>query len=647
MKSNETSGSHMKFALQSISSLGAVLLGFILLANMGISSAGKSDLESLSVVEREIITETIQADGTIVEIDELTTLVKSQLVVDVESQADLPYNSTFSNLEILEAYTITSQGEKIQVAANAIRTVEDDNSSGAAMFSDQKHKIIIFPKVTPGSRTYYKAKLTTFKPLLPGYFYTRLIMSPNAEVKHYEYHLSYPESLALYYDIKGIKQTRDETKDGMRHVSYFYQNLKAVIKEQHQVANSDFAPYIHISSMPNQAAFAKAYEERIASKSSVTPEVQKLADEITKSIEKDGDKASKPSRDIKKEQARAIYNWVTRNIRYVAIYLGDGGIIPHDANSIIRNRYGDCKDHNALLIALLSAKGINATSALINSGSAFVVPKLPVIGPFNHVITYIPAWDLYLDSTAEMAPFGVLPSGEVDKPTLLTKLEKVGRTPKAKKEDNQMVTGINMTIEKDGQIKGKAHTKYFGSAEISARYKYEGVETSYADKFVKNQLAKFRQTGEGKISTSYVYDLDKPFTSDTEFTLDAIANVPGPGAITVPVGLAPGELAMIANDRPPEKFTKPYTCSTRMVGEAYQITFPSNAKVTRIPPDVTYEKAGIKYESTYTERNNSLLVTRKLAIQRPGAVCQPAELQNWRDFYQVFIKDMRGQIFYE
>jgi transglutaminase-like putative cysteine protease len=651
MKPHESSGSNMKFALQSISSLGAVLLAFVLLANVGISSAGKSDLESLSVVEREIITETIQADGTIVEIDELTTLVKSQLIVDAESQADLPYNSTFSNLEILEAYTITPQGEKIPVAPNAIRTVEDDNSSGAAMFSDQKHKIIIFPKVTPGSRTYYKAKLTTFKPLLPGFFYTRLTLSPNVEVKHYEYHLSYPESIPLYFDIKGVKQTSDETKAGMRHVSYFYQNLKPIIKEPYQIANSDFSPYIYISSMPNQAAFARAYEERVVSKSLVTPEVQKLADEITKGIDKGidkgGEKSSNPSRDIKKEQARAIYNWVTRNIRYVAIYLGDGGIIPHDASSIIRNRYGDCKDHNALLIALLSAKGIQATSALVNSGSAFVVPKIPVIGPFNHMITYIPAWDLYLDSTSEMAPFGVLPSMVIDKPTLLTKLEKVGRTPKAKKEDHQMVTGITMTIEKDGQIKGKAHTKYFGVADISARYKYEGVETSYADKFVKNQLAKFRQTGEGKISTSYVYDLDKPFTSDTEFTLDAIANVPGPGAISVPVGLAPGELAIIANDRPPEKFTKPYTCSTRMVGEAYQIQFPSNAKVTRIPPDVTYERAGIKYESTYTERNNSLLVTRKLAIQRAGAVCQPAELQNWRDFYQVFIKDMRGQIFYE
>ena len=217
----------MKFALQSISSLGAVLLGFLLLANVGITSAGRGELESLSAVERAVITETIQANGTVVEVDELTTLVKSQLVVDTESQADLPYNSTLSKLEVLEAYTITPKGEKILVASNAIRTVEDDNSTGAAMFSDQKHKIIIFPKVTPGSKTYYKTKLTTFKPLLPGYFYTRLTFSPNAEVLSYEYNLNYPEDLKLYSDIKDVKQTRDEVIDGVRHVSYTYEKERA------------------------------------------------------------------------------------------------------------------------------------------------------------------------------------------------------------------------------------------------------------------------------------------------------------------------------------------------------------------------------------------------------------------------------------
>ncbi|WP_397391982.1 hypothetical protein [Polynucleobacter sp.] len=95
----------MKFAIQSISSLAVILVGFLLLANAGITSAGRGELESLTSVEKAVITETIQTDGTVVEIDELTTLVKSQLVVDSESQADLPYNSTLSKLEVLEAYT--------------------------------------------------------------------------------------------------------------------------------------------------------------------------------------------------------------------------------------------------------------------------------------------------------------------------------------------------------------------------------------------------------------------------------------------------------------------------------------------------------------------------------------------------------------
>lgn len=631
----------MKFFLKSISSLGAILLGFLLLANAGITSAGRGELESLSLIEKAVITETIQADGTVVELNELTTLVKSQLAIESESQADLPYNSTLSKLEVLEAYTITPTGEKIPVASNAIRTVEDDNSKGAAIFSDQKHKIIIFPKVTPGSKTYYKTKLTTHTPLLPGYFYTRLIFSPNAEVKSYEYTLSYPESLKLYTDIKEVKQIRDEVIDGVHHLSYFYQNLKMKKKEELQVSSGDFAPHIFISSFDSQEAFAKAYQDRVQEKMKVTSEVQKLADEITKGIKGDNQEQEQKAR------ARALYNWVSRNIRYVGIYLGDGGIIPHDANSIIKNRYGDCKDHNALLIALLAAKGIKASSALINSGNAYALPKYPVLGPFNHVITYIPVWNLYLDSTAEMASFGSLPDDELDKPTLLTALGKVGHTPKPTKENNRSITKLTMQIAKDGEIKGKAHTQYFGSAEINARYRYEGADTTLSERMVSRQLAKFRQTGEGNIDTSEVYDLNKPFTTDTTFTLDAVANVPGPGAMTIPVGLAPGELASIANSRPPEKFTVPYSCATRSVTEEYQIQFPKNVKVSRIPQNITYKKNNIEYTASYLEKDNQVTVTRNLEVQRLGAVCKPVELQRWKDFYQVFIKDMRAQIFYK
>ena len=36
------------------------------------------------------------------------------------------------------------------------------------------------------------------------------------------------------------------------------------------------------------------------------------------------------------------------NVRYVALFLGETAAVPHKAIDILRNRYGDCKDHVAL-----------------------------------------------------------------------------------------------------------------------------------------------------------------------------------------------------------------------------------------------------------------------------------------------------------
>jgi transglutaminase-like putative cysteine protease len=302
----------------------------------------KPSSEPFALIERHRITETIEPNGTVIEVTEMTTLIRSQLAVENESQADLPYNSTFANLEILEAYTITPQGQKIPVAANAIRTVDEDNSKGAAMFSDQKSKIIVFPKVTPGSRTYYKSRLTTHTPLMPGFFAARIAFSPQTVLHDFQYTLTHPESMAMHTDIRGPIKASESVSNGKRTVHYQYQNRTHERKESHQISYADFSPVITISTYPTYAAFAKDYEDRIKGKAAVTPEVQKLANAITKGIPN-----SKP-----KEQARSLYNWVARNIRYVAIYLGDGGIIPHDADSIIRNRYGDCKDHNTLIFLI-------------------------------------------------------------------------------------------------------------------------------------------------------------------------------------------------------------------------------------------------------------------------------------------------------
>jgi hypothetical protein len=54
-----------------------------------------------------------------------------------------------------------------------------------------------------------------------------------------------------------------------------------------------------------------------------------------------------------------------QNIRYLGIDVGAGGFVPHDAQSILDNRYY-CKDHVVMLEALPAAAGIDSSPALIN-----------------------------------------------------------------------------------------------------------------------------------------------------------------------------------------------------------------------------------------------------------------------------------------
>ena len=110
---------------------------------------------------------------------------------------------------------------------------------------------------------------------------------------------------------------------------------------------------------------------------------------------------------------------MSANIRYVSIVLDHGGYVPHSSDSILAARYGDCKDHVTLLEALLATKKICGSAALVQATNSYVVPKTVVIGAFNHAITYLPDFDLFVDSTPGSLPFGILTPNEAGKQALI------------------------------------------------------------------------------------------------------------------------------------------------------------------------------------------------------------------------------------
>lgn len=628
----------MKVFLQMVSGLVLTLGLFLGVMTWPFFDVWAKEVTSQVVYERQMVDLTIEADGSSVEIEELTQFIRSKSVIQTASQVDIGFNSTLQKVEVLQAYTILPNGKKLPVNKDQIRIVEDDLSDGAVMFSDKKHLILIYPDVSADARLYYKIK-TTSKPLFANHFQDDIYFSPFYENQQFELNVRYAVKLPLYFDVKMAKGGFVEKQiiDGKEYVhhKYKYSNKEIQPSEYAQVSYADYAPHILFSSFKNEVELGKAYAVSAKQKYAITPEIQQLANKLTQGITDPQD------------QAKKIYQWVSQNIRYVAIYVGDGGVVPHDANTILKNRYGDCKDYNTLLITLLSAKGIEASSAIINSGNAYGVPKVGMIYPFNHVITYISKWNIYLDATGNLNPFGNLPNDLMDKPTILAELGIMGRTPKQHPKENMVQTEAIMNIQKNGEIEGYSKTIYKGSEEIGARNTYDAYEDVKEDKMVKNHLSVFRQTGSGRFAPTDVNDLNLPFNLSTTFKLDPIANIPGAGAITIPVGLTPGKLYSMSFLQPPETPKNAFACHSRSIIENYVLNFPKNVKVTRIPENSSFETKEIYYASEYTQKDNTVKVQRVLINYRPSMVCQPKELKEIKSFLVVLKKDLRSQIFYE
>ncbi len=587
-------------------------------------------------IERAIYTIKINADKSSEETVELTTLLNTQVAVTTLAEDQITFKPSKESVKVLDAYTILPNGQHIAVDKKKIRIKDQGNEGRFQEFSDKKVMVIVYPNIEVGSKTYYKLVKKKHQQTFKNQYEKLFSYDPSQAIKYVEYNIEYAKNLKLFVDATGLVGGKiSDGKNGQIRYQFTYSHPSAFSNEPNQIDYRDYEPHLHVSSYQDPLAFGRTYQKISQLKTLITPEVKALAEKITVGITDDY------------QQAKALYNWVSKEIRYMADLFDDADNKPHETNFIINNRYGDCKDHNNLLIALLTAKNIQASSALINAGDNYKLTKLGSHSPFDHVITYLPKWDIYLDSTIGIAPFGSLSINELDKPTLLTGMDKIGQTKKANVADEQVVNDVIMTIQADGSIVGTSETRFGGSKEITARSEYMDYEGENKQLLVKNHFAQFGESGTGTYTPTDVYDLNTPFKVTGNFTLDPVSNIPGNGAIVIPVGLAESVLKNRGDVRPEENIHFPYSCHSFYGEENTAITFPSNVKVTKIPEPVLFNEKGINYQASYQLQGNTVTVKRSFTNERSSTVCNANDLENWKVFHKVLKRDLISQIVYD
>ncbi|WP_244111288.1 DUF3857 domain-containing protein [Burkholderia gladioli] len=590
----------------------------------------------------------VHADGSytkdVTELDRIDT----EQGVREGGESSLGYSTSLQALEIVEAYTLTRDGRRIDVTPDQIREQQSPASARAPMFVDQRLKVVVFPAVEVGAKLMLHYRLTQKTPLFPGQFSALEQFSDGVPRESMQLTVRAPAAMPLQadaVDLPGGRQPAGEAggEAGVQVWRWSLSKQPARTPELYSTASLDRSPRVAITSFADYAAIGAAYQQRAMPKAAVTPKVQALADSLTEGVSD------------RRRQAEILYDWVSTHIRYVALYLGLGGVVPHDADAILAAAYGDCKDHVTLLEALLAAKGIASQPVLVNLGNTYWVPKVALpLGVFDHAITYLPEFDLYVDSTAMLARFGVLPSSELGKRGLVAGTDKQAgslRTlPLGDPAHDTVRVTRRVAMEADGTLQGSGQIDNEGVFDLNARSVFASLPPGMEAQVAERILALTGQDGTGTYHYADVRDLGKPFVYGSAFRLPEYALLPGPGAIPVPVGL--GSINGIASTFDAAGLETRQTSiamAARHVVETTIVTLAPGVRVPRLPKPVAIDSPLGSYRASYRQDGSDgavVTVTRDLLLKPAGPLITPADYPAFRKFALAVKRELRTQLVY-
>lgn len=586
--------------------------------------------------ERYHIDYEVNSDGTYsVTIDTLINVLTEQGVKSA-NHAGFSFSDSLDEAVILSACTLKQDGRRIDVPPSNIQEREAV-AGGGPMFSDIKSKVLIFPEVAVGDKVGYSYKVNRKTALYPGHFslteaFTNFVAYDDVRVS-----VSVPSnSLNLQVFATGVQGGRIEDKDGRSRWVWTLQSQEIATPESGSVSPMDYGPRIVVSSFKDYGAIAAAYEERAKPKALATDKIRALAAELTAGVTD------------RKQQAGALYTWVVQNIRFAGNYMGIGSVVPHDADIVLTNRVGDCKDHTVLYQAMLAAVGIESTSVLINAGSCYNLPEAPSLRVLDHVITYIPCLDLYADPSSEYTPFGLLPLGVCGKPAIHTANFSIRKTPPTNYEGNQSSMKMVLHIYEDGSADGETNNEETGVMATAIRAAMTYIRPDLEDLFIRQMLENNGFTGTGTLIKADPRQLSDQYTYGMKYHITNALNLPGPGAMHIYPVFSSGRAiqGVVSGSNMPEPKLD-FVCLGDILTEEYTIEFPKNVKIIALPKDVHLVGSLVRYDATYHQEGSTVSVVRRYEDRTPGPVCTPQDNIEFRPIARDIIKDLKTQLIYQ
>jgi transglutaminase-like putative cysteine protease len=523
-----------------------------------------------------------------------------------------PFSTSFENLEVLSVRVRKPDGTVVETPADDIQELDAAVSREAPMYTDEREKHIAVKSLAVGDVLEASVRWTVHDAIAPGHFWLDDDVFDKGVCLDQVLEFDIPAKLAV--KVKGANPAPEvKEQNGRRIYTFHAGNLKKADDESKEKDEKvpdwekNFRgiepPAIRISSFSAWSEVGAWYASLQQPRVEVTPRIRATAEEITK---------GKSSED---EKIRAIYDYVSGRFRYIGVDLGVGRYTPHSAEDVLANRYGDCKDKHTLLAALLGAVAVQAYPVLISTKFK-IDPEFPSASLFDHVITAIPRGDsyLFLDSTPEVAPYGLLMAGLRDHPGLVVSGDgpaKLVTTPADPPFLAREKFRMEASIDAKGALDGKARFEERGDPEIILRLAYRNTPQNQWKELTQRIVGRmgFGGTVSEVVATPPEKTAD-PFLLTYDYHRSDYSDWKE-SRITLP--FPPLFLPELNEAQKKSKDPLPLGALQEVVYEA-TLKLPEGTNVI-VPPNVEVKKDFAEYSSTYVLENGTLRGTRRLAIK--------------------------------
>jgi hypothetical protein len=569
----------------------------------------------------------VNLDGSV---DITTTTVRKlikALPPESKTYAEPAWKKNWS--EYTEAYVVKPDGQRIELPTTSIPPGTRSPDIGV--------KGIDLAKVEVGDMIHMTIAQKGYQGDLPG----KLVVTfPRPANDHafgdLEITVEAPADRKLQFDTENLKGGPVE-HTAQRNRWKWTGSLPAETPLPKNLPWLDFAPRFAMSEYTDMREFAQTVLKLLEPTDYSRAAIKKVALDIVSTL---------PPQATREDKAKALYQWVHDNIAYgsAPTPLGRTGASPEKT---LKTKRGVCRDVVVLLEALLASIDIASEPVYLNIDSSYWQPQVPAfIG--DHLILYLPDFDVYLDTTSGV-DYGELLPYVSDKKLLHLRQGVVKHAPYYGAKMNLTHNEITMTLQvEDEKIVGRSRTQIDGVDRLAQRLRVEDIqkEGSSNDK-VKRGLNRSQWVGSGQFKLTHT--APDVVSADFEMRPQAPKNLVKDMHWPFPEGFAYLTMAIatepiFVKTIPPQQAL--WYCTPRTIESVSELTIPPPLAVEKLPPDKEIANAVAQYRVRYSRIDEHKAVARRTFVFDAGKhVCDSRDAALWREVTQVITADLHDELF--